>query len=831
LHARLWNYGVPRFPDNTPVTVVATITNKAQVVESDTILVNGLERFADLTFTLPLANDPGDYTVGLHADPARVMPESYLIDNDTSFSFRVLGNQVQPIEPVPYGRVAGYDNIVIRLLNPPTGPGADIVVDTVPSFDSKAQISSRTAGTMKLEELTTTWTFSIPQELRGARRFWWRAKTTSGADTAVANQFPLSETFTVDGAAGREFILGGVGQMGRAQIANLVNLPEGVGPGARMVGISVSSMGQSRFDPNGPAEEQNYVPRSFVQVLVDGDDYNRPPLDGVNLIVMDGARIVSRSAFAFYRTEDVDRFLRVVSDSIAVGERVLMWANGQSFIMTYRGDEIRSAFRALGMSAAIVDSIGAEDNYALIGGKGVSPGAIKESWEPAAPHRLRGERPPFLPYAMVTDSFLAPAGAGALVTPTIGPATAWHRAVLDRAGNPSPIALIVYGVRREGTRDSLMRVDDASTVDLSGVDVRQYPRIQLEARFANDSTVRLKSLGVDFDPSPEIAIVPSTARLERDSVLQGDAAIFNATIVNLSRKYAADAFTGYLATVQNGQRIVVDTLFIPHIAPLDSVRHGYTINTESLHGDNAFELAANPYDLPAEPYRQNNHVSTTLRTGRDMTRPDVTIYADGNRLMEGDYVLPKPLFEVRIFDNSRLTLNDSETVRMILDNDIIDTRNGGEFKGASVGNLRGTFSYRPAEPLEPGLHEIRLMTVDASGNGDTTDFVEFYVERDLTLKNVVNYPNPFVDKTSFTFLIGGGTRPTTGEIGIYTVTGRKIKTIHLGAADLNIGFNRVDWDGLDEDHDRLANGVYLYKLMVDDGESKQETIEKLVIMR
>ena len=63
------------------------------------------------------------------------------------------------------------------------------------------------------------------------------------------------------------------------------------------------------------------------------------------------------------------------------------------------------------------------------------------------------------------------------------------------------------------------------------------------------------------------------------------------------------------------------------------------------------------------------------------------------------------------------------------------------------------------------------------------------------------------------------------------VAGRKIKTIRLGAGDLHIGFNRVDWDGLDDDRDRLANGVYLYKVMIDDGEAKQEAIEKLVIMR
>jgi flagellar hook assembly protein FlgD len=96
---------------------------------------------------------------------------------------------------------------------------------------------------------------------------------------------------------------------------------------------------------------------------------------------------------------------------------------------------------------------------------------------------------------------------------------------------------------------------------------------------------------------------------------------------------------------------------------------------------------------------------------------------------------------------------------------------------------------------------------------------------------VVNYPNPFMDKTSFTFMVGGALPPKSGEIAIFTVAGRRVKTIRLGAAQMNIGFNRVDWDGRDGDGDRLANGVYLYRVTVDNGEAKQEVVEKLVVMR
>jgi flagellar hook assembly protein FlgD len=46
---------------------------------------------------------------------------------------------------------------------------------------------------------------------------------------------------------------------------------------------------------------------------------------------------------------------------------------------------------------------------------------------------------------------------------------------------------------------------------------------------------------------------------------------------------------------------------------------------------------------------------------------------------------------------------------------------------------------------------------------------------------------------------------------LYTVTGRLIRTLRsYGSA----GQSQIPWDGLDEEGDRLANGVYLFKVHV-----------------
>lgn len=819
--ARIWNFGVPT---GKSVNVVASITDRSQITAYDTVAVQGLGHHQDLEFELPLTMEAGEYIIRLQADPNRVLAtETYLPDNDTSFALRVRGNQPLPIEPVTFGRVAGYDGVVIRLLNPPTGAGAEIEVDTSAAFATS--FSNKELGTMALEELTTTWTFSIPERYRMARRFWWRAVSTAG-DTSIAKLFPITETFTVDADPGSEFIVGGVGQISLGRITNLANTSQGIGPGERSVPLLVTSMGQSKYS-NG-----NDVQRSFIPVTVEGREHNRPAADGVNLLLIDphNAAIVAKGSFAFYAQAekgDVDRFLAMV-DTIRPGLIVLLWVNGKSFDLEYRGDEVRAAFRSLGSRHA--DDFGSEDSYVLIGGKGIDPGSVRDTLVSAAPLRAQGIEPPY--YAVLRDTIMAAAGEGRFFSPMAGPATQWRRATFQHTGG-SPLSVTVLGVRRDGKRDSLSTTSGLSQIDLSTVDVKTYPRLEFRADFPNDTTLRLSTIHVDYAPSPEIAIVPSTMRMEPDSVLQGDPAKMQATVVNLSRKYAAEHIVARLMLNTDVPRQAFDTLLIERLEPLDSVRYGYNIATDNLRGYNSFTLLVNPDDIPAEPYQQNNRIAAALRIGLDDVAPQWAVYADGNRLIDGDYVSPVPQFEVRIYDNSRLRLDDSVAIeKLILDNEYIVPRDPGtEFKVVTGGEHRASFYYTPREPLKDGEHELSVYLKDASGNADTIKAILFHVERDLKVRNVVNWPNPFFGKTTFTFMVSGYKPPQSGEIGIYTVAGRKIKTIALGAAELQLGFNRVDWDGLDEDRDQLANGVYLYRIRVDNGESTQEVIEKIVVMK
>ena len=141
----------------------------------------------------------------------------------------------------------------------------------------------------------------------------------------------------------------------------------------------------------------------------------------------------------------------------------------------------------------------------------------------------------------------------------------------------------------------------------------------------------------------------------------------------------------------------------------------------------------------------------------------------------------------------------------------------------------------PLADLPAGHNSVRVRAWDTFNNSATTE-IHFEVsasDEALTLTDVFNYPNPFSHTgTSFTFRHNQHARALQARIKIYTVAGRLIQTLE-GVVPAGEPFAKIAWDGRDRDGDILANGVYLYKLLVstDDGRSTAEALGKLAVLR
>lgn len=115
-------------------------------------------------------------------------------------------------------------------------------------------------------------------------------------------------------------------------------------------------------------------------------------------------------------------------------------------------------------------------------------------------------------------------------------------------------------------------------------------------------------------------------------------------------------------------------------------------------------------------------------------------------------------------------------------------------------------------PLEfdDNISELHLsLKAWDSANNPTENEIKLYriTEAKLKLFNVTNFPNPFANSTQFTFELS---QPAEISIDIFTLGGRKIMQIE--PEYFSTGFHAIDWSGKDAFGDKLANGVYLYRL-------------------
>ncbi|HEX6180517.1 MAG TPA: FlgD immunoglobulin-like domain containing protein, partial [Chitinophagaceae bacterium] len=70
--------------------------------------------------------------------------------------------------------------------------------------------------------------------------------------------------------------------------------------------------------------------------------------------------------------------------------------------------------------------------------------------------------------------------------------------------------------------------------------------------------------------------------------------------------------------------------------------------------------------------------------------------------------------------------------------------------------------------------------------------------------------------TAFVFTITGSEVPTNIKIQIMTVTGKIVREItkdELGPLRIGRNITEFKWDGTDQYGQRLANGVYLYRVV------------------
>ena len=224
-----------------------------------------------------------------------------------------------------------------------------------------------------------------------------------------------------------------------------------------------------------------------------------------------------------------------------------------------------------------------------------------------------------------------------------------------------------------------------------------------------------------------------------------------------------------------------------------------------------------------------------LNAVADVTPPKVRLYMNDETFVNGGVTNQSPYFLAFLEDEHGINtasgighdivgILDGNDSKPYLMNDYYET----ELNNYQKGKIR--FLFRN---LSMGLHTLKFKAWDVYNNYVSQE-IQFIVVGDgeLSLTNVLNYPNPFVNYTQFWFSHNKPFEPLEVQVLIMTITGKVVKSINEMVTNTGFLSREITWDGKDDFGDAIGKGVYIYKLTVRStiSDQKSEKIEKLVIL-
>jgi len=433
---------------------------------------------------------------------------------------------------------------------------------------------------------------------------------------------------------------------------------------------------------------------------------------------------------------------------------------------------------------------------------------------------------------------------GAMTSTMIGPALSWeslHWQVLDgESGNAEDSSHVkLYGIANDGSRLLLV---DTSVVEgdiftLSTIDASVYPNLELQVYLSDDSLRTPKMLGrwqVLYEEIPEAALNPLrlSSVVLADTVEQGEEFIFTTAIENISTTDMSpvQVVSWVIDANFNLQKATYKQL--PALAAGEIIYDTVRVNTVNLLGNTGLWYEVNPYDgevsWQIEKYHFNNINLAQFEIKRDNINPILDVTFDGIHILDGDIVSPKPYIVITLDDeNQHLPLDDPSLIQVFIEYPnseapVLLDPSVYTFVPGEAPNNKARIELQGSFP-EDGEYKLKVMSQDRSSNISGTgdglfDYtISFEVINKSSITQVLNWPNPFSTSTQFVFTLTGSEIPEQFMIQILTISGKIVREIskeEYGA--INIGRNISDfkWDGTDRYGDRLANGIYLYRVML-----------------
>ena len=219
---------------------------------------------------------------------------------------------------------------------------------------------------------------------------------------------------------------------------------------------------------------------------------------------------------------------------------------------------------------------------------------------------------------------------------------------------------------------------------------------------------------------------------------------------------------------------------------------------------------------------------------KDSIGPTIKMSLDSIREIENGVFSSNPILYVSLKDESGINISSSgigHQISLVIDDNLTEAIDLNSYYVADKDTYKSGEIQFPISNLTDGRHTLKIKAWDIHNNSSEKE-IQFSINnsKNVSIQKIFNYPNPFTSKTDFYIEQNNINTPVSAKLEILTISGRLVKQFY----NENVLFkstieNVFEWDGLDQFGDKLAKGVYFYRITLSSQSGTYSKLEKLVI--
>ncbi|MDC3103934.1 type IX secretion system sortase PorU [Flavobacteriales bacterium] len=208
---------------------------------------------------------------------------------------------------------------------------------------------------------------------------------------------------------------------------------------------------------------------------------------------------------------------------------------------------------------------------------------------------------------------------------------------------------------------------------------------------------------------------------------------------------------------------------------------------------------------------------TSFEYTEDFEGPQIELFMNDTNFIFGGITDANPSLHAILYDESgintvgngighdMLAVIDEESSNPIVLND---------FYESDINSYKSGIIDYPFSTLSEGKHSLTVKVWDVHNNSaeGVTEFIVLS-SNNLTIQNLLNYPNPVFDFTSFYFEHNQNNEDMKVVLQIMDIQGRVVKEIKEDITPNGYRYGPIQWDGKSESVTKLNAGVYVYSLI------------------